>query len=264
VEAAKLARGATVRADFLDDAAIAAHQLGRDDVAERLERAWQASPTLLRLCRWLDTSPAQSLLKSRVRKALSLCPKRAHRQRTLLHVLASRPQEAARLVAAAPGLGWSQEEHPGHLGFWLLATLLAPEGAVLAITPPHLASAAESDLIDATEWPTDPEAQNSAPVVPRLPLPDLTRIVNLADPRLPTGAAARAVLLKALREAAEKRAAAVTKEKRRRYYEHVARLVGTCVAVDGGPDATTWVSGLRTAYRRFSAMQTEFERLLGR
>jgi hypothetical protein len=263
-EAAKLARSSAVRADLLDGAAIAAHQLGRDDVAERLERAWRASPTLLRLCRWLDTAPGPVVLKTRARKALSLCPKRAHRQRVFLYVLTGHPQEAVRLVAAAPGLGWSQEEHPGHLGFWLLAALIAPEGAVLAVGPPNLASAAESELAGITEWPTDLEAQNSTSVVPRLPLPDLTRIVTLADPRPPTGSAARAALLMALRTAAERRAAGVTKEKRRRYYEHVARLVGTCVAVDRGPDTTAWVSGIRTRYRRFSAMQTEFERMLDR
>jgi hypothetical protein len=259
-EAAKLARTAPVRAEFLDGAALAARELGREDVPVRLERAWQASPTLLRLCRWLDSSANGPALNERVRKAVRSCPRKAHRQRVLLHVLSGHPGKAARLLAAAPGLGWSDNEHPGHFGFWLLARLIGPKDVVLAVGPPSLASVADADVGDPARWPADPEARNTTADVPRLGVPDMTRIVSAARIRPPNGAAARAVLQGALRTAAERRAAGVTSAKRRRHYEHAVRLVASCVAVDRRPETVAWAAGVRAAYRRFPAMQAEFER----
>jgi hypothetical protein len=260
-EAARLASAGLVRAEFLDAAAIAAGELSLDDVPKRLGRAWRASPTLLRLCRWLETSPSQRVLTDRVSEALKTCPKKAHRQRVLLHVLSGHPEQAARLLAAAPGLGWSQEEHPGHVGFWLLASLLAQAGVVLPVGPPNLSSVGDPD---ADGRPADLDGVTSIPAVPPLAVPDLTRLVSAADARVPAGSAARAVLLKALRTAAEKRAAGVTKEKRRRYYEHAVRLIAACAIVDRGPETAQWVAAVRAAYRRFHAMHAEFERQLDR
>ncbi len=247
-----MARTVLVRAELLDSTALAAQQLRRDDVPVRLERAWRASPTLLRLCRWLDSSSSRRALNERVKKALRTCPKRNHRQRVLLHVLSGHPEQAARLLVAAPGLGWAHEEHPGHLGFWLLAHLITPKGTVLAVGPPSLAAAADAEVVDLDGWPTDPDAQNLVSVAPHLAVRDLTEIVSGADIRPPTGSVARAALVKALRTAAEKRAAGVTKEKRRRHYEHAVRLVASCVAVDRGPETAAWAAGVRTTYSSLS------------
>ncbi len=261
-EAATLSRETLVRAEVLDSAALAAQELKRTDLPDRLERAWRASPTAVRLCRWLGTAPSQRILKDRASKALKACPKRADRQRVLLHVLSGHPEQAARLLAAAPGLGWSHEEHPGHLAFWLLAELLAPEAASLPIGPPGLlpAGGAEEALGD----PQGLDASTEIAPEPHLAVPDLGALVRTANVAPPTTAAARTVLVRALREAAEKRAAGVTKEKRRRYYEHVARLVASCAAVDRTPETTTWVAAIRAGYRRFPAMQAEFARWLNR
>lgn len=48
-----------MRAEFLDGSALAAQQMGRPDLPVRLEQAWRASATMLRLRRWLGAFGAQ-------------------------------------------------------------------------------------------------------------------------------------------------------------------------------------------------------------
>jgi hypothetical protein len=110
--------------DFLDGAALAAQQLGRKDLPERLELAWRKAPSLLRLRRWLGTSGSKGVLKNRVAAAIEACPRKAHRQKAFLYVLLGDLKETAKLLASAPGLGWSDAEHPGHLLFSILCRLL--------------------------------------------------------------------------------------------------------------------------------------------
>lgn len=113
VEAAELVTGDDdARGDFLDGAALAAQQLGRSDVRAHLERAWRASPSTSRLRRWLGASRTKAALGEQLDAALAACPKNAARQRALLHVLSHDVLRAAKLLAAAPGLGWSDPEHP--------------------------------------------------------------------------------------------------------------------------------------------------------
>ncbi len=76
------------RGEFLDGAALAAQHLGRKDLPPRLEQAWRAGPSMLRLRRWLGSSTSTAMLRKRVAEALDMCPKEAARQRALLHVLA--------------------------------------------------------------------------------------------------------------------------------------------------------------------------------
>ena len=67
------------------------------------------------------------MTKATVRKraaAFVSCPKRCVRQTVLLHVLLGQASEAAKLLARAPGLGWSGEEDPDHLLFPLFQRLL--------------------------------------------------------------------------------------------------------------------------------------------
>src|SRR5205823_7319788 len=76
------------RGELLDGAALAAQQLGRSDVSDRLAVAWHAAPTLPRLLRWLvseDGSPTD--LRAKARKIVSRCPKTAGRQLGLLRLL---------------------------------------------------------------------------------------------------------------------------------------------------------------------------------
>lgn len=53
-------------------------------------------------------------------------PKTAGRQLGLLRLLAGDIRAAADLLSQAPGLGWSSEEHPGHVLSPSFALLLAP------------------------------------------------------------------------------------------------------------------------------------------
>lgn len=261
-EAARLSSDDVVRAELLDGAALATQQLNRNDLPALLERAWRAAPTLVRLCRWLDASTSRRVLSHRAAIGLKACPKKAHCQRALLFTLCGDFESAARLLAAAPGLGWSHEEHPGHVAFWLLARLLAPKGTLLPVDRPTLAfdgleESAGSELDGDSEGP-------SSGAAPRLPIPDLGEIVALAAIDPPKAEPARTTLLKSLRRAAEKRAVGVTGEKRRRHYSHAARLVAACATVDATPETIAWVASVRAVYRRFPAMQAEFDRCFGR
>ena len=114
------------RGELLDGAALAAQQLKRSDVTERLAAAWHAAPTLPRLLRWLVTeerSPTD--LRAKARKIVSRCPKTAGRQLGLIRLLACDISAAADLLSQAPGLGWSSDDHPGHVLFPSFAILLA-------------------------------------------------------------------------------------------------------------------------------------------
>ena len=114
------------RGELLDGAALAAQQLGRSDVPRRLEAAWRGAPTLPRLLRWIASDGhTLATLRAKAKKALTRCPKTAGRQLGLLRVLVGDLPAAADVLAKAPGLGWSSEDHPGHLVFPLLAVLLA-------------------------------------------------------------------------------------------------------------------------------------------
>lgn len=244
-----------VRAELLDGAALSAQELGRPGQPDRLERAWRVGPTLLRLCRWLGTAKTKAVLARNATGALKACPDEASRQRALLHILLHDLEAAAQLLAAAPGLGWSREAHPGHLVFGLLARRLAPEGVSLPFDLPSLAALA-SDSLELAVVDEIP----GAPHRPRLTSPDLAAILELADVTRPkVSAATRAVLLKALRRAAEKRVAGVAEEKRRRHYGHAARLVAACAVADPTPETATWVAAVRANYRRYSALHGEFD-----
>jgi hypothetical protein len=112
------------RGELLDGAALAAQHLGRKDLSAWLERAWRAGSSMLRLRRWLGSAGSKATLRKRASEALLACPKQAARQRAFLHVLQGEIEPAAKLLAAAPGLGWSNGEHPGHLLFRLFTRLL--------------------------------------------------------------------------------------------------------------------------------------------
>ena len=88
--------------------------------------------------------------------------------------------------------------------------------------------------------------------------------MELADVKRPTSATARALVVKALRHAAEKRAAGVTEQKRRRHYGHAVRLVGACEVADPTPETGVWVASVRAKYRRYPALQDEFDKCLNR
>ena len=239
------------RGEFLDGAALAAQELGGEDLATRLERAWRGAPSFRRLCRWLGSSGDEEVATSRAREALESSPKEAHRQRALLHVVVGDLEAAARSLAAAAGLGWSDEEHPGHLLFSLFQNLLDKT--------PAASSFAGSEIdADSLEWMNSDGDQVS------LATPGVDKVLEIAGINEEPEIAVRRALLEAMRRAAENRLAGLIENKRRRHYGHGAQLVATCAALGSSTEANDWVAKIRTRYRRYPALRRELdERLSG-
>lgn len=238
---------------FLDGAALAALQTGKKDVSPWLERAWRAQPTMPRLCRWLGWAGTERSIHERAAGALQACPEQAKRQRAFLHLLQGEVQLAAELLAEAPGLGWSNGEHPGHLIFPLFQALLDGSGASgQTIAVPDSVMDIENLQILTSDGDDGP----------RLAVPAVDGILRDAGVEV-SDAKARDALLAAMQKAAEMRVAGVTDHKRRRQYGHAASLVAGCVAADGSPAAGRWAAALRAKYRRFPALCAELDRHLG-
>jgi hypothetical protein len=213
------------RVEFLDGAALAVQRLGRKDLPARFEQAWRAGPSLLRLRRWLGSSTSKATLGKRVAEALEVCPKQAARQRALLHVLARDFTPAAKLLSAAPGLGWSNGEHPGHLLFPLFARLL---GGQRKLTSPRTDPRSQREMdIEQLEAMTADQRE------PRLVAPKVEELLEQAEIDTISDSLARATILAAMKQAAENRIVGVTAQRRRRHYGHGAELVATCIACDG-------------------------------
>jgi len=243
------------RGELLDGAALAAQQLGRDDLPKWLERAWRASPSMLRLRRWLGSAGSKAAIRKRTAEALEACPKPAARQRALLHVIQNDFEPAAALLAAAPGLGWSNSEHPGHLLFPLFAGLLGGTRR-----PPSESTELLSHRgmgIDDLELMTGDGDE------PRLSTPEIEQILRTVGIDAIPKAGARGAVLVAMRKAAENRLAGVTDQKRRRHYGHAAELVAVCLGCDRSPETARWAASMRTEYQRFPALRAELDRALG-
>ena len=255
-EAAEIVRGREHwRAEFLDGAALAAQELGRKDLPSLLERAWREAPSLLRLRRWLGTARTTAGVRKWARQALEACPRREDRQRGILDLVVGDADSAAKRLSAAPGLGWSGPEHPGHLLFPIFAELLSDEDG-----GNEGARRLRSDRgLDLDEW----EPRSTGPDGPRLQAPEATRILETAGRGGPIRGRARSTMLAAMRRAAEKRVEGVTKKQRRRYYDHAAQLVAACAVLDPSPAGGQWVAALRSRYRRYPALQRELDANLG-
>jgi hypothetical protein len=231
------------RGEFLDCAALAAQELGTKDLPSRLRRAWWLAPSLDRLCRWLGSAKSRRVIRDLVAEALAHCPAKAHRQRGLLHVLAGDSWSAAELLSAAPGLGWSSEEHPGHLLFPVFFRLLG--GRQLSEALSRVSD--ESRLLAVGDEPT-------------LATPSTSELLTLAGVAALSQAKLRSAVVESMRRAAEKRVAGVIANKRRNYYGHAAALALACAEVDGSDAGVKWLAGIRAAYRRYPALQAELSR----
>jgi hypothetical protein len=210
---------------------------------------------MLRLRRWLGSAGSEAAIQKRTAEALEACPKPAARQRALLHVIQSDFEAAATLLAAAPGLGWSTSEHPGHLLFPLFAGLLGGTRP-----PPSESTELLSHRglgIDELELMTDDSDE------PRLSTPEIEQILRTAGIDAIPKAEARDAVLVAMRKAAENRLAGVTDQKRRRQYGHAAELVAVCLGCDRSPETARWAASMRTEYQRFPALRAELDRALG-
>ena len=110
----------------LDGAALAASRLGRTDAAKKLEAAWAGAPSLARRVRWLVADGANAAtIRKRAAATADVSPTRSKRLHAFLHVIVGDIPSAANVLKSAPGLGWSSDDHPGHLMFPVFAWLLA-------------------------------------------------------------------------------------------------------------------------------------------
>ena len=243
------------RGEFLDGAALAAQELGRKDLPARLERAWRAAPSMLRLRRWLGAAGGKPTIRKRAAEALDACPKQAHRQRAFLHVLLGDPEPAAKLLASAPGLGWSDGEHPGHLLFPLFHALLGGKSASLSSSTTWLPGHGMD--VEDLELMTRDEDE------PLLAAPKIDQLLEQAGVGVVADGRAREVVIESMRKAAERRVEGVTGKQRRRHYGHAASLVAFCAAIDPSPTTARWVTRLRDEHRRYPALRAEIDRHLG-
>ncbi len=239
------------RAFFLDGAALAAQELGRAGLAERLEAAWRAAPTMVRLRRWLGAASSRSELLDFAVVALAVCPPRFSRQSAFLNLLSGRFIPAATLLSEAPGLGWSLSDHPRHLLFTALCRLLGGGSSGFFRTVPTLSKRhAQED---------EPWIGEGAVDRPRIPSPSVEALIERAGvDRIPSPLE-RGMVIEALRTAAEKRLAGIVESNRRSHYSHGAWLAVACVAVDESQDSLAWLAHVRESYRRRSALQKEFQ-----
>lgn len=244
-----------VIADFLDGAALAAQALARSDLPDRLERSWRASPSLLRLCRWLETASSRTVLTRRVTASAAACPPDAHRQLAFLRVLEGDQSAAAAYLAAAPGLGWSDREHPGHLIFPMFCRLLGNDS--LSDQVRRFGLEAEDHRYD-DMFAHDGSILDEEVEAPRLKNPTATDVLSMTPATSVNDESVQAAMLKSMRTAAEKRLNDVTKNKRRRWYEHAALLATACAAVDSSEVSHVWLADIRKKYSRYPALQREF------
>ena len=251
--AVRLVRQSHWRGRLLDGAALAAQELCRSDLTKRLEAAWKAAPTMARLLRWLAAGDARGeSLRNRAARALACCPKAPARQLGLLRVLLDDIPGAAALLASAPGLGWSNPDHPGHTIFPLFAMLLS-NGTI------GDAFMAEMDVTGGD--PLDPMIEADEESRPRLATPAMVAVIQRARSGMVLTDANGDAAIDAMRVAAEKRVEGILGHSRRRHYGHAALLVASCLAF--GPrrreaDVSKWVADLQQRYSRRSAFRAEF------
>ncbi len=189
---------------------------------------------------------------------MTRCPAKAGRQLGLLHVLTGDVHAAAKLLAKAPGLGWSSEDHPGHTLFPAFAGLLG-EGTRATLSAKLFASLQESP-----HDPWDIDWDNGDEKEPRLSTPSIAEIIRRVPPAVDSEG--REAVLEAMRAAATRRVEGILGNKRRQHYSHAALLLACCLELAPGVGKQTavveWVNGVRKTYARFHAFQEECKRAL--
>jgi hypothetical protein len=235
---------------------LASSKLGRKDATKKLEAAWLAAPSLARLLRWLVACDANSAaIRKRAAAAIEARPTRSKRLMAFLQVLIGDIASAATALKGAPGLGWSSDDHPGHLLFAIFVWMLrdgAPKGVGAAVV--EILKQAPRSLLESTVDAEDPST--------KLPTPTVIDVIERADVCSRVTPKDRAAALDAMRTAASKRTDGVTGEKRRRHYEHAAMLVGCCAEADRLGSAA-WLEALRARTSRFPAYKEALRASLG-
>ena len=273
-DASRLVESRLWKGDFLDGAALSAHELGHRNLTQRLATAWRTAPSLARLLRWLAAgAPSTAALKKRASLERARPPRKSARLMGVLDLVAGDFEAAAKRLAVAPGLDWSDDEHPGPVLFaacvWLLGEPPANTLCSVFVAPLRQPPSPFSDL---EEWDEelDPglDEEPFEPELPRLalPAPDLLSVLRRAELERHLLPATRQLLRDALRMAARTRVAGVLHDKHRREYAHAAQLVACCVEVEHaagqGDLAAHWAAALLEETKRFPAFQAELRSAL--
>ena len=162
---------------------------------------------------------------------------------------------AAKILVKAAGLGWSSEDHPGHVLFPACAGLLA-EGIRATLSAELFAG-----LKETPRDPVDIDLDSADARPPKLVTPSIAELIVVAHPGSKIDAKGREVTLAAMRAAALRRVEGILSHKRRHHYGHAATLVACCLevasAVGKRKEVADWVDGVRKKYSRFYAFQQE-------
>lgn len=154
-------------------------------------------------------------------------------------------------------MGWSSQDHPGHLVFPLLAVLLA-NGTARKVSDTLLAEL-ESTGRDVLAAFSDEDTDAK----PTLATPSIVALIGAARPSFKMADADRDVAITAMRVAAEKRVDGILGHSRRQHYGHAALLVAACMAFapkGRAAELSKWVADLRQQYSRRSAFREELTR----
>ncbi len=132
---------------------------------------------------------------------------------------------AAKLLAKAPGLGWSSEDHPGPLLFPAFAGFLA-DGTEAKLSNELFDGLKDTHVdIFSMDW----DDGNGISVKPELRTPTVAELIELARPAARTDPNHFVVMLEGMQCAATRRTEGVLVNKRRRHYGHAAMLIACCL-----------------------------------
>jgi hypothetical protein len=163
------------------------------------------------------------------------------------------------LLSQAPGLGWSSEEHPGHVLFPSFALLLAPR------TSRRVPDALLADLDSTCRDSLEVLSRHGIERRPTLGTPSIATLIQGVSPTITLVEEDLRSMLDSMRVAAERRVDGILGRSRRRQYGHAAMLVASCVALapaGRGNDLSAWMMGLRQTYSRRHAFREELRRAM--
>jgi hypothetical protein len=178
----------------------------------------------------------------------------AARQIGLLRVLVGDVNRAGAVLAKSPGLGWSNPDHPGHMLFPLLATLLSNR---------PIGDALMTELEATGRDPLESFALTDDEDKPKLTTPSIAALIQSTRSSIALTDSDRDTAIDAMRVAADKRVEGILGNSRRQRYRHAALLVASCIAY--APKKRTaellrWAEELRQQYWRRHAFREELAR----
>lgn len=157
--------------------------------------------------RWLVADGhVPTVLRAKAKKALARCP-RPGRQLGLLRVLVG--DIGADLLSKAAGLGWSGEDHPGHVLFPSFAVLLANG------TPRKVSDTLLADLESTCRDPLEAFSPDEVGGKPKLATPSIVALIQDVRSSIRLNEADRDAMRTAMRIAAERRVEGILGNSRR-------------------------------------------------